>query len=185
LKRCEQLRELYLNKFVSAPAILTHVSLNNNTRLRKLGVEKGGYTLKDNQEFHQALSHQTMLESLRLAADDAEPNSSLDKDTLVSSICQLTKLSFLDLCQTSDYFSTPDINRITASLPGLETFKFTGYGITDNVWHSLSGYVLASLPQILKSCKRFCVHDSFLSFTGLAQKFEDSGSWVESRIFDT
>ena len=136
LGRCERLREISFKKLVSAPTILTHVCLNNNTRLRKLEVVD--YPLASNQDFHKALSHQTTLESLRLAAD-AEGAIGDDIDALVSSACQLTKLTNLDLCGAADYFRTPEIGRLASGLKDLETFTFTGYEITDGVWPAISG----------------------------------------------
>lgn len=136
LGRCERLRELSFTKLVNAPDILTHVLLRNNIRLRKLQVIR--YPLYNNQEFHKAISHQTTLESLILRAD---PESAFrdDIDTLVSSVCQLTELNYLDLCETADYFGTPEIKRIASSLRGLETFSFAGYDGTDSLWSSMSG----------------------------------------------
>lgn len=136
LGKCERLRELSFKKLISAPTILTHVCLNNNTRLRKLEVVD--YPLKNNQDFHKALSHQSTLESLCLAAD-AEEVFRDDIDTVVSSVCQLTKLTNLDLCGAADYFRSPEIIRLASSLKELETLTFTGYDIKDSVWPAISG----------------------------------------------
>jgi hypothetical protein len=147
LQKCEQLRELYLNNFVSAPSTLTNVCLNNNTRLRKLEVVGSNYTLTNNHEFHRALSHQTSLESLRLTADP-EGAFGDDIEILISSVCQLTKLTYLDLSGTSYYFRSAQIRLIATSLKGLETFKFGGYDMTDDVLHSFIGFVFF-LPYFL------------------------------------
>lgn len=136
LGSCERLKELSFEKFVSAPTILSHVCLNNNTRLRKLQVV--GYSLTGSQDFHKALSHQATLESLLLTAD-AEGAFRDDIDTLVSSVCQLTKLTSLRIVGTSDYFRTPEIRRIALNLKGLETLSFSGYDVTDDVWYAISG----------------------------------------------
>jgi hypothetical protein len=136
LGRCERLRELTFEKLVSAPTILTHLCLNNDTRLRKLKVT--GYSLTGSQDFHKALSHQTTLQSLTLTAE-AEGSFRDDIDTLVSSVCQLKALTHLDLCDASDYFRNPEISRIATSLKRLETFTFSGYDVTDAVWYAISG----------------------------------------------
>ncbi|KAG0648558.1 hypothetical protein D0Z07_5163 [Hyphodiscus hymeniophilus] len=137
LKRCQQLKELSLDRFVSAPEILTQICLNSSTQLRKLEVVNS-YSLTDSQAFHRALSQQTTLEALRLTAD---PEAAFrdDIDTLVSSVCQLSKLTYLDLCVTSDYFRTAEIRLLATNLKALEVLKFTGYDITDDVWYSISG----------------------------------------------
>jgi len=136
LERCKRLRELLFTDFVSAPEILTPVCLRNGIRLRKLLVS--GYSLIGNQNFHKSISHQTTLESLELRAD---PEGAFrdDIDTLVSSVCQLTKLTYLNLCSTADYFSTSEIQRLASHLSNLEDFSFSGYEVTDEVWHAMSG----------------------------------------------
>jgi hypothetical protein len=136
LCQCDRLRELVFTKFAGAPHILMHVCLRNNIRLRKLHVS--GYALVSHQDFHKAISHQTALESLELRADP-EGASRDDIDSLVSSVCQLTKLTYLNLFSTSDYFQTSEIQQLVSKLPNLEDFSFTGYDVTDNVWPAISG----------------------------------------------
>ena len=135
LSRCDRLRELVFTRFAGAPHILTHVCLRNNIRLRKLHVS--GYALVGHQDFHKAISHQTILESLELRAD---PEGAFrdDIDTLVSSVCQLTKLTYLNLFSTSDYFRTSEIKQLASKLPNLEDFSFNGYDVTDDVWPAIS-----------------------------------------------
>ncbi|KAK0100083.1 hypothetical protein ONS95_013105 [Cadophora gregata] len=135
LGHCEGLHELLLRNFISGPKILTHVCLKNNIRLKKLQVV--GYSLAGNQDFHRALSHQTSLESLELRAD-AETAFRDDIDVLVSSICRLRNLKYLDLLSTSDYFCTDEILNLAANLKELEEVFFSGYDVNDAVWHGLS-----------------------------------------------
>ncbi|PBP17688.1 hypothetical protein BUE80_DR011622 [Diplocarpon rosae] len=131
LGQCHGLQELLLRNFVSATKILTQVCLKNDIRLKKLQVV--GYPLAGNQNFHKALSHQTSLESLELRAD---PETAFrdDIDTLVTSICQLTSLKYLDLLSTSDYFSTIEILTLASRLPQLEEVFFSGYDVNDALW---------------------------------------------------
>ncbi|PBP23881.1 hypothetical protein BUE80_DR005264 [Diplocarpon rosae] len=131
LGKCYGLQELLLRNFVSATKILTQVCLKNEIRLKKLQVV--GYPLAGNQNFHRALSHQTSLESLELRAD---PETAFrdDIDTLVTSICQLTSLKYLDLLSTSDYFSTIEILTLASRLPQLEEVFFSGYDVNDALW---------------------------------------------------
>ncbi|KAH7321561.1 hypothetical protein BKA65DRAFT_512463 [Rhexocercosporidium sp. MPI-PUGE-AT-0058] len=135
LGHCEGLQELLLRNFISGPKILTHICLKNNIRLRKLQLV--GYTLVGAQDFHRALSHQTSLEWLELRAD---PETAFrdDIDILVSSVCRLTNLKYLDLQSTSDYFSTTEILNLTSHLQQLEEIFFSGYDVTDALWHGVS-----------------------------------------------
>jgi hypothetical protein len=140
LGRCERLRELLLRNLSSGPAILAQVCLRNNIRLRALHVD--GYSLLGNQDFHRALSHQTSLESLYLKAD---PEGAFrdDIDVLISSISSLTKLRYLNLFSTSDYFRTSEILKLSAVLTNLEELWFGGYDVTDDLWRGM-----ANLPQL-------------------------------------
>jgi hypothetical protein len=113
LNGCRNLRELSIKKLVSAPTILTHVCLNNNTHLRLLHLE--GYSVAGNMDFHKALSHQTTLESLTLKAD-SEGAFRDDIDALVTSICLLKNLKYLNLIGSADYFRTGEVLRLATSL---------------------------------------------------------------------
>ena len=136
LSRCDRLRELVFTRFPGAPQILTHLCLRNNIRLQKLQVS--GYAVVGSQDFHQAISHQTTLESLELKADPEDAFRD-DIDTLVSSICQLKQLTYLNLFSTSDYFRTAEIKQLASQLLNLEEFSFNGYDVTDDVWPAISG----------------------------------------------
>jgi hypothetical protein len=135
LSRCERLSELLLRNLASGPAILTQVCLHNNIRLRKLQVVN--YPLLGNQDFHKALSHQTSLESLELRADP-EGGFRDDIEVLISSISQLTKLRYLNLVSTSDYFHTSEILSLSFVLVNLEELWFGGYDVTDDLWHGMA-----------------------------------------------
>lgn len=135
LCRCNTLRDLLLRNLVNGPAILTQVCLANNIRLRKLQVV--GYPLLGNQDFHKALSHQTGLESLELRAD-AEGVFGDDLVAVVDSISLLTKLRYLDLLSTSDYFHTLHVMKLANHLVNLEEFQFGGYDATDDLWRALA-----------------------------------------------
>lgn len=135
LGRCENLQELLLRNLASGPAILTQVCLKNNIRLQTLQV--ASYLVVGNQDFHRALSHQTSLESLSLKAD-AEGAFRDDIDVLISSISQLTKLRYLNLINTSDYFRTSEILSLASVLTNLEDFSFGGYDVTDGLWRGMA-----------------------------------------------
>lgn len=138
LGRCEQLREVVLNGIVCAPAILRQVCLRNNIRLRQLVVKSPA--LVNDTEFHRAISHQTDLEFLELrgVGSDELFRARNDIDNIVASICQLTKLKGLTIQESFEYFSTNEIKRLAKSLPLLEIFHFSGYGIGDEILPYLS-----------------------------------------------
>lgn len=135
LSKCNNLRELLLRNLVSGPAILTQVCLSNNIRLSKLEVV--GYPMIGNGQFHKALSHQTTLESLELRAD---PEGSFrdDIEDLIVSISGLRRLKYLNLLSTSDYFRTQEILALVSSLNNLEELWFSGYDVTDDIWHGMA-----------------------------------------------
>ncbi len=135
LGRCEGLSELLLRNLASGPAILTRICLRNNIRLRKLQVVE--YTLLGNQDFHKALSHQVTLESLELRADPEDAFRD-DIDTLISAISKLTKLKYLNLVSTSDYFRTSEILSLSKVLVNLEELWFGGYDVTDDLWRGMA-----------------------------------------------
>jgi hypothetical protein len=62
-----------------------------------------------------------------------------DIDTLVSSVAQLTNLKVLNLASTSDFFRTLDILNLVPPLMNLEEISFSGYDVTDDIWHILAG----------------------------------------------
>lgn len=137
LSRCEKLRELVLNRIVCAPAILKQVCLRNNIRLQRLVVTDPA--LVSDTEFHRAISHQTELEILELRGGSDEVFRSRDDiDNLLASICQLIKLKELTIMESFEYFSSKEINRLAKSLPLLEKFHFSGYGIGDEILPYLS-----------------------------------------------
>ncbi|KAF8851146.1 hypothetical protein BDZ45DRAFT_632124 [Acephala macrosclerotiorum] len=135
LSKCDSLRELLISNLVSGPAILTQVCLSNNIKLQKLQVV--GYPMIGNRDFHKALSHQTSLESLELRADP-EGGFRDDIEDLITSISQLSKLKYLNLLSTSDYFRTAECLLLVSSLTSLEELWFSGYDVTDELWHAVA-----------------------------------------------
>jgi len=164
LAGCDRLRELAFKKLISAPAILTNVCLRNNIRLKKL--ELYDYSLLSSQDLHQAISLQTTLESLILRADP-EGAFGDDIDILVSSVTQLTNLKELDIVDTSDYFSTPNIKQIALSLRNLEKFSFSGHEVTDDLWPSLAG--LHQLRALDAQALTFFTSDGLLNYISTLQ----------------
>lgn len=135
LSKCDSLRELLISNLVSGPAILTQVCLSNNIKLQKLQVV--GYPMIGNRNFHKALSHQTSLESLELRADP-EGGFRDDIEDLITSISNLSKLKYLNLLSTSDYFRTAECLLLVGPLTSLEELWFSGYDVTDELWHAVA-----------------------------------------------
>lgn len=111
---CKQLKCISLENFANGPEILTSVCLEKAIHLDSLSLS--GYLLRENTDFHRALAHQTTLESLRLNADPDE-SSSEDSEVLVSSICKLKKLKYLNLLNTSEHFKTIEVRILARHLP--------------------------------------------------------------------
>jgi hypothetical protein len=114
LSSCKDLKSLRLKRFVDASEILTPVCLSENISLRNLAVID--YTLANNDMFHQALENQTSLVSLELRKS-AEESDLLDKVLLISPICKLKELRYLNLLDISDVFLDSDISQLARSLP--------------------------------------------------------------------
>jgi len=136
LRDCRKLQEISLKKFMSGPAIMTPLLLENQIRLLKVTVE--GYTMRDSRDFHQALAHQETLEGLWLRGDGEDVVRD-DIDIFVESLSKLNHLRELSLGEVSDYFRDEHICRLARSLPELEGFWTSGFGITDAIWKDVSG----------------------------------------------
>ncbi len=135
LRQCRRLQEISLKKFVNGPAIMTPLLLDNQIHLLKVTIE--GYTMRDSRDFHQALAHQTTLESLWLKGN-GEGVVRDDIDVFVDSLSKLSHLRELSLRDVSDYFRDEHICRLAQSLPELEGFWTSGFGITDAIWKDMS-----------------------------------------------
>jgi hypothetical protein len=113
LTSCKNLKSINLENFLNGPRILTMICLENAIELESLTLVK--YPLLGNQDFHQALTHQTSLESLLLKAD-AEDAFRDDIDVLVKSLCKLKNLKDLNILDTSDYFRTTEVQLLALHL---------------------------------------------------------------------
>lgn len=161
---CRQLKTIRLQDFMDGPAIMKALCLKDEIHLKALTLSGLGYNLVNNQEFHLSLAHQTSLESLELRAD-AEECVRDDIDTLVSSLCLLRELRYLNILDTSEYFQSLQIQQLALSLPKvsrsplnnvywlclsicifvvnihrlqLEDLSVSGYGMGDEVWPAIS-----------------------------------------------
>ena len=159
LLECKSLENVTFRKFLSAPAIMTPLLLENDIHLNKLEIE--GYVMKDSREFHQALAHQGTLQRVWLKGDGEEVMRD-DLDTLVDALSTLHHLRDLRLRDVSDYFKDEHICQLARSLPELEEFFTSGYGITDAIWTDVASLkVLRRLD--LNAMTRFTL-DGILDF---------------------
>ena len=143
LRNCKHIQSITFRTFMSAPAILTPVLLENDIHLTELELDEyNGLIARD---FHLALAHQRSLRTIRLKGE-AEDFTKDDLDALVDSLSKLTNLTELRLREISDYFRDEHICRISRSLTQLEDFYTTGWGISDAIWPDMLS---------LKSLRRF------------------------------
>jgi hypothetical protein len=112
LVACTQLKQIVFKNFPSGHALLTSICLQDKIKLDS--IELVGYNLLESQEFHRALSHQTSLESLILRSDG---DSILDDtEVLISSLCKLINLTYLNLIDTSDDFTVREVKQLAMHL---------------------------------------------------------------------
>lgn len=161
LSQCHKLSDIRLENFKDGPALLTAICRSDSIKLTSLKLVR--YTLVGNTTFHRALALQPTLETLELRAD-AEDCVRDDIDTLVEALCQLVELKDLKLMEISEFFQNTQISQLAASLPLLEYFSVSGYGIDDAVFPALS-----TLHQLRSMA--FHAMSSF-SFTGLITYIE-------------
>ncbi|KFY39332.1 hypothetical protein V494_04023 [Pseudogymnoascus sp. VKM F-4513 (FW-928)] len=137
--RCMQLKTIRLNRLVDGPAIMRALCENNDIRLNSITLT--GYTFVNNKSLHVSLSNQTELESLELRAETEEDdydNTVEDIGVLVSSICMLGKLRYLNLLDTSNNFESIHIELLARSLWKLEDLSISGTTVGDEIWEAVS-----------------------------------------------
>lgn len=127
-----------LTDFKSAPSLLMPLLLNQSIQLQELHVDGSTalYNVKDNGDFHLALTNQKSLQTLYLKGD-GEDCWRDDIDVLVSSLGQLQSLRKLDLRGIADMFGDDPMCRLFGSLPLLEDVYITGFGISDAVLRAI------------------------------------------------
>ena len=152
LCECKGLKSISMDKMFNAPGLLTPVLLENKIKLTRLELE--GYQMWDSRSFHQALSHQTSLQSLWLKGESNElGQDGPDVDILVESLSKLENLTDLRLRDISDAFLDKHLCQLAQSLPRLETWWTSGWGITDAIWadvaslHSLRRLELSAVTR--------------------------------------
>ncbi|KAL8737426.1 MAG: hypothetical protein Q9181_001705 [Wetmoreana brouardii] len=130
LRNCKKLRSVTFREFRGGQNFMTPILLENDIHLTHL--ELKGYVMADARDFHQALSNQLSLQELQLQGDSDEAGDGVA--TLVESLSQLVNLTDLRLQDISDYFTDEVISRLARSLPKLEGWWTSGWGVTDAIW---------------------------------------------------
>ncbi|KAL8663397.1 MAG: hypothetical protein Q9202_003916 [Teloschistes flavicans] len=152
LRRCKKLRSITIRSFRGGQDLITPILLENEMRLTHL--ELKGYVMADARDFHQALSNQPSLVELHLQGDSDEAGEG--GSVLVESLSQLVNLSDLRLQDVSDYFTDEVIGRLARSLPKLEGWYTSGWGVTDAIWPDIAR--LQSLRRLdMAATSRFSV----------------------------
>jgi hypothetical protein len=142
LRSCKKLQGISLVRMRHSSEIIKPVLLENDIKLLKLELE--GYTMAGSKEFHEALTNQTSLQSLKLKGNSND-TSRVDVDILVECLAKLTNLKDLQLRDVSDYFDDADVCRLVRDLDELQVFWTSGYGISDEVLPALVKPKLRSL----------------------------------------
>lgn len=133
LEQCSKLRDLALINFVSAPALLAPILDKSGIRLEALRIhatDSSMYPLKDNQDFHRAMSRQSSLRSLVLKAD-ADGTHYVDAWDFCDSLSLLKDLTELKLTRISEMFTDVHVKLLCEQLVKLEDLSFDGHDITD------------------------------------------------------
>ena len=150
LKSCQKLQWIALRNFRGGQNLISPILWEDDIRLKHL--ELTGYVMADALEFHQALANQRSLQELQLKGDSDEVSGGLS--VLVDSLTKLANLTDLRLQDISDYFTDEIISRLARSLPKLEEWYTSGWGITDAIWTDVAG--LQSLRRLdLAATSRF------------------------------
>ncbi|KAI4127911.1 MAG: hypothetical protein LQ338_002996 [Usnochroma carphineum] len=134
LRRCKKLRSVTIRSIRGGQDLVTPILLENDIHLNNL--ELKGYIMADARDFHQALSNQPSLQELQLQGDSDEAGDGVA--ILVESLSQLSNLTDLRLQDVSDYFTDEVIGRLARSLPKLEGWWTSGWGVTDGIWRDVA-----------------------------------------------
>ncbi|GAM90514.1 hypothetical protein ANO11243_085580 [Dothideomycetidae sp. 11243] len=135
LNACTKLKSLVLTNFLSTPRLLAPAFESGRLQLDYLEISgslrQGGlYALSGNETFHRALSKQTSLKTLLLAAD-AEGSSQDDHRVLCDAVIALRSLKKLDMSRSSEQFDDTHLLAICGALFDLEELSIDAYLATD------------------------------------------------------
>lgn len=151
LRECKRLKSLTIRNFLSGPALLTPILLENDIGLIEL--ELDNYVMSESQDLHRALAHQPSLQDLRLSGEGVDPGDP-DNDILVEALSKLENLTHLHLKEVSDGFMNHHITRLARSLPKLKYFGTSGYGVDDAIWKDMASLETLQILE-LNALSRF------------------------------
>jgi len=160
LTGCKDLRNVTITGSFSGPTLLKPVLLDNQIHLTHLKL--AGYAMRPNLVFHEALAHQTSLQSLSLKGEAEDYGTGTGNTALATSISQLADLKELDLKDISDYFTDMHICKLARNLPKLEIWWTSGCGITDAIWHDVAS--LKTLRRLELSAQTNFTSEGILGF---------------------
>lgn len=153
LTSCKKLRSVTFRNLRGSQDLLTPMLLENDIHL--ISLELKGYAMADAGDFHQALANQPSLQELQLQGDSDEVGDGVA--TLVESLSHLVNLTDLRLQDVSDYFTDEVIGRLARSLPKLEGWWTSGWGVTDAIWRDVAN--LKWLRRLdMAATSRFTAH---------------------------
>lgn len=165
LRGCKQLRHLCFNNFRYAAPMLAQVLSDENIRLETLKLDS--YQVKDQLDFHLALTSQSNLTSLHLSGN-SDGTSDFDRPIIIDSLCELKQLRDLKLVFRSedvDLLTDPEISKLANSLTNLEELYTSGWGISDLVLPTLGG--LRHLRQLALNAMTKFSQAGLLGFVNL------------------
>lgn len=142
LKELKKLKVLAFDCSFIAPAFLSPIFLDDSICLTSFKYDclaKG-----DTKTFNEALANQTSLKSLWLKGDLDESREEVD--ILVDCLSELVNLTDLNLGEVSEMFMDLDIVQLASSLPKLEVWSMSGYGLPNFIWGPLAS--LRSLRRL-------------------------------------
>lgn len=134
LRNCKKLQSVTIRRIRGGQDLVTPILLENDIHLVNLEVR--GYMMADARNFHQALANQPSLQELQLQGESDEAGDGVA--ILVESLSQLMNLTDLRLQDISDYFTDEVIGRLARSLPKLEGWWTSGWGVTDAIWKDIA-----------------------------------------------
>jgi hypothetical protein len=134
LLECRNLHTLSLNGFSSGGALCIPLLLDQNIHLQQLEVVN--YAVKDQNDFHKALTHQPTLQRLILESEMIDFRDGLD--ILTHSLCQLPELQTLRLITLSANISETHIAAIAEKLSLLEDLYIGGIQLGDPSLESIA-----------------------------------------------
>ncbi|KAI1326638.1 hypothetical protein F5Y16DRAFT_223940 [Xylariaceae sp. FL0255] len=139
ITNCQGLREFSLKYVRDALPIVRAVLEDPSIQLEQLSIQNYFSVTEDvTKATWKALGQQRELKSLTIAAQDGLPDGLIlsQNPELTKSICQLSKLTSLNLMQA--YASSAEIRQFAKALPLLEDICFGGEVVDDSLLQHLS-----------------------------------------------